>query len=107
MVNSIHVYSRVLTKIFNDCVKNGNSDMLNYADITPVFKKDDVADKSNYRPISIFPNFSKIFKKMIYNQISSFMEPKLSKYLADLRKNHDTQHILLMIGTWAPFAKQR
>ena len=40
MVNSVHIYSQVLTNIFNDCVKSGNfPDILKYADITPVFKK--------------------------------------------------------------------
>ena len=33
---------------------------LKYADITPVFKKDDKNGKTNYRPISILPNLSKI-----------------------------------------------
>ena len=38
---------------------------------------------------------------MIYAQISSFMEPKLSKYLAGFRAKHNTQHALLkMIETW-------
>ena len=40
MVNSVHIYSQVLTNIFNDCVKSGNfPDILKYDDITPVFKK--------------------------------------------------------------------
>ena len=46
-------------------------------------------------------DFSKVFEKMIYAQISSFMEPKLSKYLAGFRAKHNTQHALLkMIETW-------
>ena len=58
-------------------------------------------DKTNYRPISTFSNFSKVFEKMIYAQISSFMEPKLSKYLAGLRAKHNTHHALLkMVETW-------
>ena len=42
------------------------------ANITPVFKKDDRTDKSNYRPISILPKLSKIFETCIYNQPSVF-----------------------------------
>ena len=34
---------------------------LKYADVTPVFKKDDKSDKSNYRPISILPNLIPCF----------------------------------------------
>ena len=38
---------------------------------------------------------------MIYAQISSLMEPKLSKYLAGFRAKHNTQHALLkVIETW-------
>ena len=33
---------------------------LEYATVTPVFKKDDKSDKSNYRHISIIPNLSKV-----------------------------------------------
>ena len=76
-------------------------DLLKYADVTPVFKKGDATDKENYRPISTLSNFSKIFEKLIYNQIFEFMNPKLSKYITGFRKNHNTQHALLkMIETW-------
>ena len=51
-----------------------------------------MTDKSNYRLISAFSNFSKIFEKLIYNQINSFMEVKLSKYIEGFRKNHNTEH---------------
>ena len=59
MVSSIQIYSQVLTNIFNNCVKSGNF--------------------SNYRPICTLSNFSKVFEKLIYVQIDSLMEPKLSK----------------------------
>ena len=37
-------------------------DKLKTADITPVFKKGDKHEKSNYRPISILPILSKVEK---------------------------------------------
>ena len=76
-------------------------DILKYAGITTVFKKGDATDKSNYRPISTLSNFSKIFEKLIYSQVNSYVEPKLSKYLAGFCRNHNTQHTLLrMIESW-------
>ena len=38
---------------------------LKYADITPIFEKDDKTDKTNYRPISILPNLSKIYERFM------------------------------------------
>ena len=40
---------------------------LKYADNTPIFKKDDKTDKTNYRPISILPNLSKICERIMQN----------------------------------------
>ena len=74
----------------DDFVRNGNfPDILKYADITPVFEKINTVDKTNYRPISTLSNFSKVFEKLIDDQINSFMEPKLSEYLAGVRAKHN------------------
>ena len=102
IINSVHIYSQVLTIIFNNCVKSGDfPDILKYADITPVFKKGDTTDKTKYRPISALSNLSKVFENMTYARIISFMEPKLSKHLAGFRAKHNIQHALLkMIETW-------
>ena len=37
---------------------------LKYADVTPVFKKDDKSDKGNYKPMSILPNLSKVTNEL-------------------------------------------
>ena len=80
--SAAHVYSRRLTIILKNFIRNGKfSDTLKYADITPVFEKRDTTDKSNYRPTGTLSNFLKIFEKLIYNQVNSYMESKLSKYL--------------------------
>ena len=71
--DAAHVYSHRLTLIFNNYIRNGKfPDTLKYTDITQVFKKVDTTDKSNYRPRSILSNFSKIFEKLIYNQVNSY-----------------------------------
>ena len=65
------------------------------------FSKKETTDKSSHRPISNLSNFSKIFEKLIYSQVNSYMEPKLSKYLAGFRRNHNAQNALLrMIKSW-------
>ena len=62
-------------EIFNflDCLKPPN--------ITPVFKKDYPLDKLNYRPVSILPLFSKVYKRFIYNQLYKFTENKLNSII--------------------------
>ena len=100
--NSIQVYSGKLTFLLNNCLQEGIfPDDLKYADVTPVFKKGDNTAKENYRPISTLSNFSKVFERLLHNQISNFMESKFSKFLTGFRKKHNTQHALLtMIETW-------
>jgi hypothetical protein len=39
---------------------------LKYLIITPVYKKGDRNNVSNFRPISLLPSFSKIFERIIY-----------------------------------------
>ena len=65
------------------------------ADITPVYKKNDPLDKTNYRPVSILPVVLKIFERIMHKQINDFIISFLSNYLCGYRKGFDTQHALL------------
>ena len=57
---------RILTDISNESIKIGTfSDILKKAEVTPVYKKDDMNDKQNYRPVSTLSNLSKVFEKRI------------------------------------------
>ena len=51
------------------------------ANITPIFKKDDPLDKSNYRSISILPLISKVFERLICSQLSEYTENFLNYIL--------------------------
>ena len=71
------------------------------ADVSPIFKKEDSFKKENYRPVSILPHMSKVFERILYKQIDTFMTTKFSPYLCGFRKNHNAQYSLLkMIETW-------
>ena len=49
---------------------------LKIAKITPIHKKNDKSNPSNYRPISVLPTLSKMFERHIARQMFDF----LSKY---------------------------
>ena len=76
--DSIKVLTSPLTNLFNTSVTESvfPSD-LKYA-VTPRYKKDDNTYKENYRPISILPTISKIFERLMFQQIKSFVSRVLS-----------------------------
>ena len=77
---------------------------LKYADITPIFKKDDKTDKTNYRPISILPNLSKIYERFMQNQMCPYLKKIFSKYQCGFRKGYNAQHCFMaMIEKWRKF----
>ena len=74
---------------------------LKYADVTPVFKKDDKSGKSNYRPISILPNLSKVCERIMQNQIYPYLNKIFSKYQCHFPNGFSAQHCLIaMIEKW-------
>ena len=74
---------------------------LKYGDVTRIHKKDDKTDKTNYRPIIIFPNLSKVYERLMYNQISSYFDSVFSKFQCEFRKGFNVQHYLLtMVEKW-------
>ena len=74
---------------------------IKYTDVIPIHKKDDKTDKENYRPISIFPNLSKVYERLMYNQIYPYFDTLLSKFQCGFRKGFNAQHCLLaMTEKW-------
>ena len=85
-----------LLPIINYCLDTSYfSQLLKYAEITPIFKKGDNLSKNNYRPVSVLPCQSKLFEGLISKQLLNYFENKMSKFLAAYRKNYSTQHVLL------------
>ena len=80
----------IIMSIDNNCYPED----LKLAEVSPVFKKKDDLNKENYRPISVLSHVSKVFERVMYQQIEGFMKDKLSNLLIGFRKNHNTQHCL-------------
>ena len=68
--------------------------LLQVVDVTPVFKKGNKNDKSNYRPISVMKAFAVVFERLLFKQLNDFIERKFSPLLCGFRKGHNTQHAL-------------
>ena len=49
------------------------------------------------RPFSILPLLSKLYEKLIYNQLSDYVENISNVILCGFRKAHNTQHELFKL----------
>ena len=95
---SAEILARPLTQIINESIKeNVFPSQAKIAAILPFFKKDDRLNKKNYRPISILSSISKIFEKVLKNQIMTYMDTMLSPYLSAYRKQYSAQHVLIRL----------
>ena len=71
--------------------------MLKQAEVTPIYKKNDVMDKRNYRPVSIIPTVSKIFEKVMLEQLNVHFDPILSPYImSGFRKGYSCENVALL-----------
>lgn len=82
--------------LINTCLKDAKfPDLLKYAEVSPIYKKGDALNMSNYRPISILPCLSKIFEKIIVEQMSAYFERIFSTSMSGFRKAHNCQNVIL------------
>ena len=70
---------------------------LKNANVTPVHKKNDPTDQTNFRPVSVLPLLSKVSERVIYNQLGKYIDTFLNKLLCGFRKAHSTQHALFKL----------
>ena len=64
---------------------------------TLIFKKGDNSIKENFRPISVLSSPSKIYERVLSQQILPFTIPKFSNLLSAFRGCHSTQHALIRL----------
>ena len=92
--------SVLFTQIYNQSIETGIvPNILKVSQFTPVYKRGDATDPANYRPISTLSSFSKVFEKVIYNQLYNFLKKYsiLYKYQFGLRKGYSIEQAILEI----------
>ena len=68
------VISKFVSDLFNFCLKEGvYPDSLKVAKVIPIFKKGEQDKTTNYRPISLLSQFNKIFERLLYSRIYSYL----------------------------------
>ena len=100
MKTSKELLSKPLSKIFNMSIEQGMfPNMLKIARITPIYKNSEKEHLQNYRPISILCSISKIFEKIMYKQLYSFLEKYKLLYEKQFgfRRKHSTVHALIEV----------
>lgn len=90
----------ILCKLFNMCVEQAiYPQILKIARIVPIFKNGDAKLQKNYRPISTLLTMNKIFEKLLYLRLNSFLETCniISDNQYGFRKARDTQLAALKV----------
>ena len=102
ITNNSDIIGYKLLSDFNKSIDFGNFPVnFKNADVTPAHKNSARTDKFNYRPVSILPAMSKIYERLLYDQMNNYMEFKLSDNLCGFRKGRSAQHCLIvMLEKW-------
>ena len=100
--NNSDIFGDFIYQNFNDAVDTDIfPNVLKNANVSPVFKKGSRTCETNYRPVSILPNISKIYERCMYKQMSIFFDEILSQYQCGFRKGFSSQHCLApMLEKW-------
>lgn len=74
-------------------------DKLKHAIVTPIHKGGEKKKVENYRPISVLPVFSKVYERVMYNRLLSFLETNdiLYKHQYGFRPGFSTDQALIHV----------
>ena len=95
-----------LTHIVNLSIIQGSvPDDLKSARVIPLYKKNDKTEVGNYRPVSILSIISKIFERVIYDQVVDYLDDKklLYSFQSGLRRGFSTETCLIHLSDYIRF----
>ena len=91
------IFANFITDYFTYCIACSEfPDELKHA-VIPVHKKNEKCNKTNYRPVSILTNISKIYEKLLYDQLSKYFDSLLATNQCGFRKGFSSKYCLLVM----------
>ena len=96
------IFSRLTFQNSNQSLVNGEfPHCLKQAEVIPVFKNKEKLDKSNNRPVNLLPVISKIYERLIYDQMFNILiKPSLNFNVAFVKDLALRNCHLYMIKSW-------
>ena len=85
------IIAKHLAYIFNHSLYMGEfPSNWKIARVSPMYKEDSPDERSNYRPISVLPVLSRLFEKLVYNQLHKYLDRHkfLYKHQSGFRSIH-------------------
>ena len=70
---------------------------LKRAQVIPLFKKKDPLNKENYHPVSVLPTLSKVYERVMHNQLTEHFDRIFNPFHAAFRKVFGCQSTLLRL----------
>ena len=92
-----YTFAKLLKPLINEAINEGIFPAcLKTANVIPIFKKGDMTNLNNYRPISLLPVLSKVFEKVLNMQITKVVENGyIDENQFGFRINHNTEDAVL------------
>ena len=75
------------------------------ARVIPLYKKNDKTEVGNYRPVSILSIISKIFERVVYDQVVGYLDDKklLYSFQSGFRRGFSTETCLIHLSDFIRF----
>ena len=89
-----------LSQLINDSISKGSfPNICKLAQVIPIFKNDSRLLCTNYRPISLLSNISKVFQKVIHSRLHLLLEQRnhLYPYQSGFQTDYSTNNELMTI----------
>ena len=95
---SANIIDSRLFNIINKSLQNSSfPDAGKIASVRPIYKKNCRNTIENYRPVSIFNTFSKIYERYIHDYLISYLNKSLSEFVGAYRKCFSSSHVLIRL----------